>query len=249
MNKNLVFLILVLLILSCNKDFMDNNKIFFEQEGQIKVVCATRGVYQFLISVQKVNGCIVDYYPSNLPDFYTNTLFDGLPISFSANITDSLEQIYGPDNTDIPIPIYKAKKININNISLNYYDGNSIDDFNKCFPEYHNNPKYWYLISDSISYLTFYNSLNNTENECSSSDLPKIDFTKNNLLGIHTKSKCNALIDKKTFIDRINKRYIYLLSIRQSGNCDTILESMNWIQVPKIPTDYVYETRSQVLHE
>ena len=81
---------------------------------------------------------------------------------------------------------------------------------------------------------------------CVNAKLPFIDFSKNTLLGKYVSGRgCNVDFKKKVNNDDVNKKMIYTISVIEEGVCKKLASSMNWIVVPKLPSNYKVESNFQ----
>jgi hypothetical protein len=99
-----------------------------------------------------------------------------------------------------------------------------------------------FVINDNDSYLLL-DSLKSDSEDCNSSQLPDIDFNKKTLIGKCTLvSGCGETkYSRKVEISDSDRKYIYTIQIDTSGLAHCIKNNMNWILVPKIPSNYSIE--------
>ncbi len=101
-----------------------------------------------------------------------------------------------------------------------------------------------YIINDVTTYNGLLAEMQNTP-ECGEVALPNIDFGEKTLLGklTATNNVCNLSYKREVLANTDEKEYIYKITISAQGNCADNYASMNWITVPKMPSDYtiVYE--------
>ncbi|MBU4501161.1 MAG: hypothetical protein KKA79_01100 [Nanoarchaeota archaeon] len=73
-------------------------------------------------------------------------------------------------------------------------------------------------------------------------EAPKIDFSQKTLLGKYAQGVgCSIDFKRNVHRDDTNKKIIYSIDVLQEGRCDMLGESMNWVLIPKIPSDYEAE--------
>ena len=74
---------------------------------------------------------------------------------------------------------------------------------------------------------------------CENFTLPELDFSKITLLGKYTSgSGCSVDFLKRVYKFDSNKTIIYQIEVAATGECDMFVESMNWITISKVPSDY-----------
>ena len=99
-----------------------------------------------------------------------------------------------------------------------------------------------FVITNKNSYLSL-DSLKSDSEECTSVQLPEIEFNEKTLLG-----KCTSIAGcaEVTYYRKVEKnksteKYIYTIEIDTSGRAHCYDRNMNWICVPKIPSNYSIE--------
>jgi hypothetical protein len=74
---------------------------------------------------------------------------------------------------------------------------------------------------------------------CQGFVLPYIDFSENTLLGKRAYgSGCSITFERHVYEDIENKKITYSVTVIEEGCCEMIHMSLNWIIIPKIPSDY-----------
>lgn len=73
---------------------------------------------------------------------------------------------------------------------------------------------------------------------CDNFVFPEIDFSQKILLGKYVSWGCSADISKEVYRDDVNKKIVYSIHIVERGSCERLGMAMNWILIPKIPSDY-----------
>lgn len=84
---------------------------------------------------------------------------------------------------------------------------------------------------------------------CEDFVLPSLDFSEYTLLGTHAYGVgCSITFEKHVYKDTENKIIIYSVIVVEEGNCEMIGMSMNWIAIPKVPSEYtvVFEVKKVV---
>jgi hypothetical protein len=75
---------------------------------------------------------------------------------------------------------------------------------------------------------------------CQGFVLPYIDFSENTLLGKRAYgSGCSITFERHVYEDIENKKITYSVTVVEEGCCEMIQMSMNWIIIPKIPSDFI----------
>lgn len=92
-----------------NEDINFNERTFIDQHGFVKNFVATRGSYQFLISI--INDYDTSYYFDKFLD--NEYQEDNLKINFNGVLQYDSTMIYKSAPNDIPIPDFKARNIKI----------------------------------------------------------------------------------------------------------------------------------------
>ncbi len=88
-----------------------------------------------------------------------------------------------------------------------------------------------HIISDSISYYSMLDTNNCTPLQ--------IDFSQKTLLGKYTSGTgCTIEFKRQLYINEKDKESLYVITLKEKGLCKKQDESMNWIIVPKISSDY-----------
>ncbi len=78
--------------------------------------------------------------------------------------------------------------------------------------------------------------------ECEDFKLPQIDFSQYTLLGKYTQGGgCSVDFVSKVYKDDSKKKISYSIKIDEEGYCEKLVESMNWVLIPKVPFDYSVE--------
>jgi len=65
-----------------------------------------------------------------------------------------------------------------------------------------------------------------------------IDFSQYTLLGIYTREDCQVRFERNVYKDITNKKYDFTIKVIQCGKCETNAESMNWVLINKMPSDF-----------
>jgi len=110
--KCVLFTVFAISLTLCTKTSDTNSN-----EGKIRIYVCTRGCYQYLISIPSASNDTL-FYPVNLSDEYRNTNMDGAKIKLTFDVLSSTTQIYYPSPTDVPIPLFQVKNINITSIKI-----------------------------------------------------------------------------------------------------------------------------------
>lgn len=99
-----------------------------------------------------------------------------------------------------------------------------------------------FIIDDNDSYLLL-DSLKSDSEDCNSVQLPEIDFDEKTLLGKCTLvSGCGEIeYNRKVEKNESDNKYIYTIEIDTSGLAHCIKNSMNWVLIPKIPSNYLID--------
>lgn len=80
--------------------------------------------------------------------------------------------------------------------------------------------------------------------ECKNIELPAIDFSEHTLLGRYAQGGgCSVDFAKKIYKDSLNKKITYSIQVSKEGLCKKLVESMNWVLIPKVPSGYGIEFR------
>ncbi len=104
-------------------------------------------------------------------------------------------------------------------------------NFGTCLPI--NLPQQEYVIQSNTEYQLL---LNNSV--CQSANFPNIDFSQYSLLGQYTSGKCKITFKRQVTKDEGNQRYNFTVHIFDRGICKKQGQSMNWVLVPKLPTNW-----------
>lgn len=81
-----------------------------------------------------------------------------------------------------------------------------------------------------------------THPRCENFELPSIDFSQYRLLGKYAQGGgCSIDFVRKVFRDDSNKKIIYSIKVVEEGSCEKLGASVNWILIPKVPSDYSVE--------
>lgn len=96
-----------------------------------------------------------------------------------------------------------------------------------------------YIINDTAAYNQLQIEMNNTP-ECIGILLPNIDFGEKTLLGKLTSinNVCAVNYKHEILADTDAQNYIYRITVSKTNGCNNNYSSMNWITVPKMPTNY-----------
>ena len=74
---------------------------------------------------------------------------------------------------------------------------------------------------------------------CNEFELPEINFAEKTLLGKYVDSGgCTVDFVRKVYKENTNKNIVYSIEVIKQGDCEKLEFSMNWITIPKIPSDY-----------
>jgi len=77
---------------------------------------------------------------------------------------------------------------------------------------------------------------------CEDFELPELDFSQQTLLGKFTSGVgCSVDFIRDICEDSLNKGVIYSINVIEEGDCEMLITSMNWILIPKVPSDYDIE--------
>lgn len=77
---------------------------------------------------------------------------------------------------------------------------------------------------------------------CEDFQLPSIDFSQYTLLGKYAQgSGCSIDFVRKIYKDNSNNKIIYSIKVDEKGLCKKLGMSMNWVLIPKVPSDYTVE--------
>ncbi|MBI2665887.1 hypothetical protein HYX12_04665 [Candidatus Woesearchaeota archaeon] len=78
--------------------------------------------------------------------------------------------------------------------------------------------------------------------KCEDFELSSIDFSQYTLLGKYAQGGgCSIDFLKKVYKDDLNKKITYSIKIVEEGSCEKMGANMNWILIPKVPSDYTFE--------
>jgi hypothetical protein len=107
--KKLLFPFMLSAVISCQKDvsIMTN---YADKSGKIRVNVATRGSYQYILSVDDK-----EFMPIGLTDEYKK---DGIEVIFSGEIQKDSSDVMMPAANDIPTFAKKIPNINISKMKL-----------------------------------------------------------------------------------------------------------------------------------
>jgi hypothetical protein len=113
----------------------------------------------------------------------------------------------------------------------------------------------WCMTSVCLGRGCFVSSLEEFEDEVNRKDLgscddfvfPKIDFSKNDLLGKDMMaSGCSRDYFRDVVLDVSEKIVRYNIEVNEVGSCEPAVNNPNWILVEKIPNGYRVEYSSEV---
>jgi hypothetical protein len=77
---------------------------------------------------------------------------------------------------------------------------------------------------------------------CENYQLPSIDFSQYTLLGKYTQGGgCTIDFVRKIYKDESDKKITYSIKVDGKGFCKKLGMSMNWVLIPKFPSDYTVE--------
>jgi hypothetical protein len=113
--------------------------------------------------------------------------------------------------------------------------------FGTCFGDYDRSKGY--VIRNDSEYRQLREAIViNSISGCDTVSLPAIDFNKYTLLGYYLSRGCTLEVDRQVVNDVPNKKYIYSLKIHNTTTlCRSLVISMNWVLVPKLPGDYTVD--------
>lgn len=81
-----------------------------------------------------------------------------------------------------------------------------------------------------------------SSSQCASFILPQIDFSQKTLLGRYASgSGCSVDFIRTINKDDSRKKIVYAINVKKDGLCEKLGFSMNWILIPKIPSNYTVE--------
>jgi len=103
-----------------------------------------------------------------------------------------------------------------------------------CIVDQHNE----YVINSEQEYRELLNHKISTP-KCADFQLPPIDFSQYTLLGKYAYGGgCSVNLERRVYKDEANKRIIFSIRVIEKGPCDVLVGRMNWVLIPKIPSDY-----------
>lgn len=131
-----------------------------------------------------------------------------------------------------------AQSIDTNGNEIHYTDMN--EEFSACFIPLELRDSEFVINSDAeYSKLLEYRS---SSPGCENFELPKIDFSKKTLLGKCAFGVgCSIGFEREVIRDEPNKTIVYSIKVVEEGLCEMVGSSMNWITIPKVPSDYSIE--------
>ena len=131
-----------------------------------------------------------------------------------------------------------AQSIDTNGNEIQYIDMN--EEFSACFTPFELKDSEFVINSDAkYSKLLEYRS---SSPGCENFELPEIDFSKKTLLGKFAWGVgCSIDFEREVIRDEPNKTIVYSIKVVEEGLCEMAGSSMNWILIPKVPSDYSIE--------
>lgn len=95
-----------------------------------------------------------------------------------------------------------------------------------------------FVINNQDAYKTIL-SYRKSDSVCKNFAFLEIDFSEKTLLGKYTfAAGCSINFIRHVFRDNSSKEIIYSINVSEIGRCEKAVYSMNWILIPKIPSDY-----------
>ncbi len=101
------------------------------------------------------------------------------------------------------------------------------------------------VIDDAESYLALTETAQASP-QCNgiNPQFPSIDFAERTLIGKLTEvTGCSAIYFKEVYADPENDAYLYeiTVTVESSDGCESTLQNMNWLSVPKLPEQYTVD--------
>lgn len=110
-------LLSICFLAACRQPKITLPTVFTNQNGTLSVVACSRGCEQYVLQADGTENATM--YVVNMPDSLSvrvvQSSYNGrdLPVVFSGNRSDELEQISVVDANDVPQPAYKAYKLQL----------------------------------------------------------------------------------------------------------------------------------------
>ena len=112
-------------------------------------------------------------------------------------------------------------------------------DFNPCLNcNILVNPDQFYEINSNAEYQALSLLAHSDQTVC---QFENINFNNYTLLGKSIWASCKYKIKRNVTEDKDNNKYIYMIELKECGNCSDLTMLDNWILVPKIPTGYTVD--------
>ena len=99
-----------------------------------------------------------------------------------------------------------------------------------------------YRIDDVADYNNLLEAMSTTPDCQPPYILPDVDFAERTVLGYKTEIEaCTITYSYEAKANPNDKKYLFTIKINKEIGCGSLFVNMNWISVPKIPSDFMVE--------